>query len=187
MNRAFAFKQKCERSEKTLLTLLDENTSKIECQSENIASVQHFKTKLDVENHSCKEKRKIGFTAVDHIDNTECNTKKTKPLIHKSKNIATEEAVMDFIAENTLKFVCIHCKANFSSRRSLNLHVNSRKCMQQTYECELCDKVFIKKRYLIRHLQRMHKIAEEKIGGADNKPNLGHRRKYNCNLCPKGL
>lgn len=198
MNQAFAFKQKCERSERTLLSLLkqvksidesepaDDCSSKIECPSESIASDQHCITKLDVENHSCNERRKIDVTIVQHIDYTECNAKPTKPSTHKSKNIATEVAVRDFIAENTLKFICTHCKANFSSRRSLKLHVNSQKCTQRTYECEICNKVFIKKRYLIRHLQRMHKMAEEEVGG-DDKPNSSYRKKYNCNFCPKGL
>lgn len=189
MTEAFAFKQKCERSEKTLLSLLEQvktiddnghavgNSSKIECQLESIASDYHIKTMPDVENRSCIERRKTGLTAVEQ----------TKLPTHKSKKVSTEETVMDFIAEHTLKFICSHCKANFSSRRSLRLHVNSQKCMQQTYECEICKKVFIKKRYLIRHLQRMHKMAEEVSEDADNKPNLSHRKKYNCNLCPKGL
>lgn len=179
MNQAFSFKQKCERSEETLLTLLK--------QTKPIGAIhdgwlKSSRQKTEIKNSIRIEKVEVYEVEADESDLTEGKIEVKLKHEPTQKSI---DIVNDFIAETTLKFNCSDCKATFSSKRSLSLHINSRKCMQLNYECDICHKVFIKKRYLIRHLQRMHHmmadVNEPECGGSTSV-----KRKYKCNLCPKG-
>lgn len=211
MKLVFAFMQKCKRSEKALRALLLEKetesidrdqihrltsvatvlTSKEETGSEeyysgqcsmNFGSSQADATPLRCDEPGTTPKtseeylcdNKIEFAAIETVE------EQKEPV-----SMSRSKAIGDFIAENTLNFVCNLCKASFSSRRSLNLHVNSRKCIQQTFECDICQKVFIKKRYLIRHLQRMHQMLNEQAH-KESCTSEDNKRKYKCHLCPKG-
>lgn len=226
MNQAFAFKQKCERSERTLRLYLHQinyETRQIAVQKPNVDPLQYhvdtgdgvvfesecstiqqnecqiqdsiiqpdiyhctncsseFNTMLEIERHICKPAdENLVYNSVE--DQTESSP---QPLSEKTM---TENVVMDFIAENTLNFICSRCKASFSSRRSLSLHFNSRKCLQHSYECDICSKIFIKKRYLIRHLQRMHKMSNElhTKKNTKNTQSKSNKRNFKCHLCPKG-
>lgn len=233
MNQAFAFKQKCERSERTLRTYLeqvkitedetpknpcffDENKVQVEievevdkietesmsfpqqmveCQINDYDTYQKSNSFgettsiLQNENDNAyqyNKRQEIEVSTVTPVKYVKIKDQPTKSLVikSKSKNNAAQEAVEDFIAENTLKFVCNNCKASFSSRRSLKLHMNSRKCMQQSYECDTCHKIFIKKRYLIRHFHRMKKESNASDRTVDGE--IDSKRKYKCDLCPKG-
>lgn len=148
----------------------------------NTNDIDEFVTKSEVDGYSCINK--IEYSTIEYVQTSEHLTAST-PVKCKTNRDATSKAINDFIAENTLKFICNHCKASFSSRRSLNLHENSRKCLQQSYECDICHKVFIKKRYLIRHLQRMHRMLNEDAK-KDECTSSSSKRKYKCHLCPKG-
>lgn len=169
LNQAFAFKQKCERSERRLRSFLEQTESIDEHIVECSSKMVEYKTAVE----ELSEEYKSNDLIENHSKKDDLTTNQIK----------IKDAITDFVAENTLKFICSHCKANFSSGRSLKLHVNSKKCMQQTYECDICKKLFIKKRYLIRHLQRMHKMANEPD---NNKQKSNSRSRYGCNLCPKG-
>lgn len=224
MNQAFAFKQKCERSERTLRLYLEqvenetqnkslnpresiyfhstenngEETTESqspslrenECQMDDLAiqsDIYHcsncsmeFRNGLEIESHVCK-------SAVDKLNCSNSKDQTESPMQSTPEKSAAENIVMEFIAENTLKFICSLCKASFSSRRSLSLHFNSRKCLQQSYECDICHKIFIKKRYLIRHLQRMHKMTNETHTVENTEESkTKSKRKYKCHSCPKG-
>lgn len=233
MNHAFAFKQKCERSEKTLRVYLeqakatnDEIQIKVtqikrivttspnesdakweaeenqiqsaECQSSvlgdqtddgtlhhgNVCECTNCQTTLQ---NDCEqnEQQAMDYPHAEQIEYIQAEEQIESTLMkYEANGNGTEEAVKDFIAENTLKFICSHCKASFSSRRSLKLHENGRKCMQLSYECDICHKIFIKKRYLIRHLQRMHRMTSESEPATVLK--VDSKRKYKCHLCPKG-
>lgn len=231
MNHAFAFKQKCQRSERTLQTYLEQlkvtanETHKnpfifdeykipvdiemevdkihteslsylrkmVECQTNDPDTSQKSDSlgeiTLKVENNKnggCSQQQEIEVSTeipIKYIQITE--NPKFLVIKSESKHNAAQEAVQDFIAENTLNFVCNNCKASFSSRRSLKLHMNSRKCMQQSYECDSCHKIFIKKRYLIRHFHRMKRETNPSdCRAVDTK--IDNRRKYKCHLCAKG-
>lgn len=239
MNQAFAFKQKCERSEKTLRSYLQQNNIKeektqIEIQAQvQTATIQKISTvsKKEVEksplerfecppelseSHSdeliihhgdmseCADSVEVTDTKfpgefmevenvqhfIDYIQSEEHVESLNDETIHmevhqrNSDTSTTEEVVKDFIAENTLKFICNYCKSSFSCRRSLTLHMNCRKCMQSSYECDICNKIFVKKRYLIRHLQRMHRMMNDVECIDESK--VDNNRKYKCDLCPKG-
>lgn len=232
MNQAFAFKQKCERSEETLRQYLqqmhiiplqsieqmvgaaesisieeveeleeDEVTydndddeameSEIVCphKSEDSEATEleihseiyhcandakELQTNSEISRHPCSSTIEY-ITCVTIEDQTSLQSKKTP----------AEHLVKDFIAENTLNFICSRCKASFSGKRSLNLHFNSGKCLEQSFECCVCHKIFIKKRYLLRHLQRMHEIQNKTVESADESKQK-NVRKYKCDLCPKG-
>lgn len=217
MNHAFAFVQKCERSERALRSLLSEPILALDSQMQRPSSetpILTSKEETDTESNSgrcspnTQEYQAEVVASTDHNTNdfdgcvTESKVEdylyhnkielaateqiKSTPLKPKTIGSATADAIKDFIAENTLKFICSHCKASFSSRRSLSLHVNSRKCMQQSYECDICNKVFVKKRNLIRHLQRMHRMMNKDTPEEEPYPLPNNKRKYKCHLCPKG-
>lgn len=214
MNQAFAFKQKCERSERTLRLYLEQVKSEahkispmhrdpieLEHSIENVdkknedeqrksASLSTRKKEcedLEIESNECH----VVYQATDETINHRRVDEQTESQLKlpPANETTTENAVTDFIAENTLNFICSHCKASFSSRRSLSLHFNSRKCLQRSYECDDCHKIFIKKRYLIRHLQRMHNMQNERSTAkstAKSKSKSKDKRKFKCHLCPKG-
>lgn len=224
MNQAFAFKQKCERSERTLRLYLEqvehdaqkkssspkesiyshstennvEETAESqspslrenEFQMDDLAiqsDIYHcsncsmeFKNGLEIESHVCKST----------VKNSNCSNSKDQsesPMQSTPEKSAAENIVMDFIAENTLKFICSLCKASFSSQRAHSLHFNSQRCLQKSYECDICHKVFIKKRYLIKHLQRMHKMTNEAHTVENTEDSKSKsKRKYKCHSCLKG-
>lgn len=242
MNQAFAFKQKCERSEKTLRSYLQQNNIKheetpiqiqaqvqtptirkistipkneteknpskpiecppqvLECQTDEVIThhgdISEFSDSVEVtETASHSEFMEVENVQhyIDYIQSEEHveSTSKEETIhmeVHQrnSDTSTTEEVVKDFIAENTLKFICSYCKSSFSSRRSLTLHVNCRKCMQSSYECDICNKIFVKKRYLIRHLQRMHRMMSDANEECIDESKVDNNRKYKCDLCPKG-
>lgn len=226
MNQAFAFKQKCERSERTLRLYLHQinyETRQVAVQKPNVNPLQYhvetgdgevfesecstiqqneyqiqdstlqpdiyhctscsseFNTMLEIERHICKPADE------NLVSNSVADQTESSPQTLSEKT-TTENVVMDFIAENTLNFICSRCNASFSSRRSLSLHFNSRKCLQHSYECDICSKIFIKKRYLIRHLQRMHKMSNElhTKKNTKNTQSESNKRNFKCHLCPKG-
>lgn len=211
MNQAFTFKQKCERSEKTLRSIL-EHTESMKENVKNQHSIESlsklpeahlgevpnleiyqcikcsevFKMKSDIEHHSCDIQQQIEIITAEYIDSIQSDDQ-TETLLSNNESNETKKIVEDFIAENTLKYNCTYCKATFSSRRSLKLHANSRKCMEKSYECDICRKVFIKKRYLIRHLQRVHQMPSElRSNEGTDEAKMLIKRKYKCDLCPKG-
>lgn len=227
MNLAFAFKQKCARSEKTLRAYLEQTCEQQEktAQSSNIITISLNVSDAKVETNNsdqpsdvieipiddmtvchddvcecsnCKseaettllneyvdnEEQSIDYQYSDNIEYIQAEEQIESTLVKLDvKKTAVENMVKDFIAENTMKFICSHCKASFTSRRSLNLHVNGRKCMQLSYECDICHKIFVKKRYLVRHLQRMHRMSEADCA---DEAKMDNRKKYKCHSCPKG-
>lgn len=225
MNQAFAFVQKCERSEKTLRSLLDQPTpiiveinelppatnqypnerveksvvcvsNTVDCQTKLVDGHSYqcsdccveFKTKLEFERHLCDKQLELtAIEPIEYIQTVESQSQAPHSICNSKKTSMTE-VVNDFIAETTMKFICSDCNATFSSRRSLSLHVNSRKCIQKAYECDICHKVFIRKRYLVRHLQRMHQMMNEidKVKCGDGSKPSQRKRSYKCHLCLKG-
>ncbi|XP_031626180.1 zinc finger protein 84-like [Contarinia nasturtii] len=207
MNQAYAFVQKCERSEKTLRSLLEQTTciqtnpdtdktrdASVLCSSNSVKSynLNHnnsyqcsncyvgSKTNTEFEHHSCDKQIELAeIEQIEYVQTVECISSQPK---------ITEALVKDFIAERTMKFNCGDCNAIFSSKRSLSLHINSHKCTQQAYECDICQKVFIKKRYLVRHLQRMHQMMNKvcKVTFDDGNRPI-HKRNYKCHLCSKAF
>lgn len=215
MNQAFAFKQKCERSEKTLRVYLEQATNTSDqskaTQTNQIFTIPLNKNYLHLEadeagqstqSHTSVVENSIDeldgngleteyhqqiadYPSAEHIENIQAEEQIESTLIDNDESRSTvAEVVEEFIAESTLKFFCNHCEATFCSSRSLNMHVNGRKCMQVSYECDVCHKKFVKKRYLIRHLQRMHRMMSETK--CTNDSNVDGKRKYKCHLCSKG-
>lgn len=228
MNQAYSFKQKCERSEATLRSLLvqiqsnvaecqqekiDKNTSQCEASESSAAQTQNnkvqsifaqeqiyteisdvdhviyqcincsheFQTNDEFEQHLCSTQEATQIT-VEQTVASNCQLDEKKPKIILSFNSVTSDGM-------NKKFICSHCKASFSGQRSLNLHVNSKKCLQQSYECDICHKVFVKKNYLIKHLRRMHHMNESSNSQMNEKmvqSSSKDKRKHKCHLCSKG-
>lgn len=109
-------------------------------------------------------------------DNNECQTteKKEKPNVMCNVNEAMGSKP---------KFICENCNASFAMQHSLNVHRNSKKCLEQTFECDICKHVFSTKRNIRRHIHRMH--LYEKI--RKNAKDPAHEKKYKCSQCSKGV
>lgn len=80
-------------------------------------------------------------------------------------------------------FVCENCNRSFIQAHQLNVHRDSKKCIDQIFECDICKHVFSTKRNIRRHIHRQHRIEKRRRKNAKD-PNP--QKKYKCELCPKG-
>lgn len=102
--------------------------------------------------------------------------------------VADEEATVHLINDigkatpNKPKFVCENCNASFAMQHSLNMHRDSKKCVEQTFECDICKRVYSTKRNIRRHIYRMHRVEKKR----KLPKNANQEKKYKCTQCPKG-
>lgn len=230
MNQAFAFKQKCTRSETTLLSYLKQleqnpTVDDIDAHKESqpISSMSWCGDEMESHEIEFTETEKsplhviqeeevvvdsvqsehIVYQCVNCSNEFETNAAVEQHMCtaHKIESLQTEQIPMksaiktDSVGDHRVehdelldgkvqKFICNHCNGTFTSQRSLTLHVNSKRCLEKSYDCDICQKVFAQKRYLVKHLERMHKKDEETsqndVPGEDDS-----RKKYKCDVCSK--
>lgn len=95
------------------------------------------------------------------------------------------------------QFNCCKCGAGFAKEKSLNIHQKSNKCMEKSYECLRCKRVFIRKENLVRHMAVHHLLAASATDccsqsfGSESELQQ-HRAehvalKHKCQFCGKGL
>lgn len=104
------------------------------------------------------------------------------PITDEEKNCNSANDV-DEVVKSVPKFVCENCNASFTMQHLLNVHRDSKKCVDQTFECDICKHVFTTKRNIRRHIHRMHRV--EKV--RKNAKSANQEKKYKCTHCPKGI
>ncbi|XP_046659034.1 zinc finger protein 836-like isoform X2 [Homalodisca vitripennis] len=57
---------------------------------------------------------------------------------------------------------CEICHKTFKARKYLTTHTRIHKDENQSYACTMCDKIFVKKESVQKHLQKKHEVFEEK-------------------------
>lgn len=92
---------------------------------------------------------------------------------------------------------CSKCGANFVKEKSLNIHQTLNKCTEKAFQCHICQRIFVRKRNLTRHM-RTHSDKKEFPCTQCNREfrrqdqlslhmkDHGTGRKHQCNFCPKG-
>lgn len=151
-----------------------------------------FDTSAEIETHlledicaiECPEKSPIDDIDADYdIDDS--------GDVHDSP-VAIEENISQLksdVDEETNKpawpprYICENCKKSFLSQHALNTHTDSKKCYEQTFECDICKHTYATKRNIRRHIHRQHRV--EKIR-KNAKGTANQDKKYKCAQCPKG-
>lgn len=194
MNHAFAFQQKCQRSEATLLRLvntkkaIDQKTQSIQIEVAE-TSVEHtqiifqcvdctkeFDSNEEIEKHllSCvvegEEEAKDDLD-VDQTMNEEDQTL-SQLLVEEEKFEKTDQSGT---------FRCSHCSATFAKRLSLVFHRNSKRCLNGSVQCENCQRFFATPEKLKCHIQQQHDAS----GALQKTENVNENRKYKCETCEK--
>lgn len=114
---------------------------------------------------------------------------KPMPVIENIEETVVYESDTSALESNDRKVYCSICNAEFATQKSLHIHFNSKKCMQASFECDICGRVFAKKRYLLKHMVTLH-CGNEADKQKDGKDVLEcerlEKKKYKCTICPKG-
>lgn len=218
INQAFSFKQKCERSEAMLRSLLPEMISlKVKQKEENASEIlgdvtNEFQITLDElaeETHLNEELEErdgtIQFIVEQHCE--EVGMELTSEEICSTEENTTDNVVytqliqiyylncLNFTKRNALfqindvskeisnktQYYCDHCNAPFVHSKSLKLHLNSKKCFDENVQCEICSKVFVRKCYLLKHMNTEHNSKTEKKVETQH----DEKKKYKCDICDK--
>lgn len=117
--------------------------------------------------------------ADDDIDNLQGEN--VSLMADGERSIHSQNDVINATATDP-KFVCENCKASFAMQHSLNVHRNSKKCVEQTFECDICKRIYSTKRNIRRHIHRMHRVEKKRKLPKD----ANREKKYKCTQCPKG-
>lgn len=93
-------------------------------------------------------------------------------------------------------FKCEKCNGTFATKKSLGIHVRYNKCVEKSYECHICKRVFISRRTLTLHMPT-HLDKQFQCDRCDRQFTRKERlkmhlkdhsndRKHQCPHCPKG-
>ncbi|XP_041758521.2 uncharacterized protein LOC121586101 [Coregonus clupeaformis] len=104
-----------------------------------------------------------------------------RPHLSNRKSMEEEEEVD--VGEDF--FNCTVCLKRFSSRGSLQQHLNKEHPNERPFKCQSCGKSFALKRYLRDHERRQHKFGTE-LAHLTYKA-TDSERQYKCSVCPKTL
>lgn len=93
-------------------------------------------------------------------------------------------------------FKCDKCNGTFATKKSLGIHVRYNKCVEKSYECHICKRVFISRRTLTLHMpthldkrfqcDRCDRQFTRKERLKMHLKDHSNDRKHQCPHCPKG-
>lgn len=128
----------------------------------------------------------------EHYEETEeLNETEEMPTQLKTEINPADEALPP---NKDTKFYCSRCNASFAKQLSLNIHFNSKKCMQESYECDICNRVFARKKYLLMHMKLHSNRSSTRVVVIDNDKKINKDRvklarseekRFECSDCPK--
>ena len=110
------------------------------------------------------------------------------------KKVFTSANKLVFIQEK--KFLCISCEKPYMNLYQLREHIQKGLCKDESRTCKLCNKVFIDKHRLVRHMKIHNNVREFKCPHCDKsfiqkrtlkEHILTHNstRQFECKVCLK--
>ncbi|XP_029572247.1 uncharacterized protein LOC115164159 [Salmo trutta] len=104
---------------------------------------------------------------------------------HERPHLSNRQSMEDEVDVGEDFFNCTVCLMRFSSRGSLQQHLNKEHHNERPFKCQSCGKTFALKRYLRDHERRQHKFGTERAHPTYKATDS--ESQYKCSVCPKTL
>lgn len=148
-----------------------------------------FDTVVDIETHvlddfctGTEAEKPLANDLNDDYDVDQSQDNNDSPMTDEEKVCSSANDVEE-VTKSVPKLVCDNCNASFAMQHLLNVHRDSKKCVDQTLECDICKHVFTTKRNIRRHIHRMHRVERVR----KNAKTANQEKKYKCTHCTKGI